>query len=178
MFPHRIPDPRHALLVLALATASSWSSALPEDDASEIVSDDYASIDLALDSGEIVQKAHPDRATCVTQGSRVICGAEIRLERAEDGSVRKLTAIGTPASFQQQPAADQEVVHFSGLTLVFDNEARLLTIDGEAKFSQGPNRLEHQHIEYHLDSRRLTADGGDSGEGGQMNLTPPPANGN
>ncbi|MDY6981681.1 MAG: LptA/OstA family protein [Pseudomonadota bacterium] len=169
---------RRVLLALAAAILPMWASALPEDDAQEIVSDDYASIELALDEGEVVQKAHADRPTCITQGSRVICGAEIRLQRADDGSLRKVTAIGTPARFQQKPSAEQEVVHFSGSTLVFDNAARLLTIDGDAKFSQGKNELAHQHMEYHLDTRRLSATG-DANSLGNGRFTPPaPAEGN
>ena len=105
MFLQRIPELRRLALAFAAAALPAWSNALPEDDAQEIVSNDYASIELALDEGELVQIAHADRPTCITQGSRVICGAEIRLLRAEDGSLRKVTATGTPARFEQKPAA-------------------------------------------------------------------------
>jgi lipopolysaccharide export system protein LptA len=177
MSPQRLPELRRLLLALVAAALPAWSSALPEDDAQEILSSDYASIELALDEGELVQKAHADRPTCITQGTRVICGAEIRIQRADDGSLRKITSIGTPARFQQQPAANQEVAHFNGQTLVFDNEARLLTIDGDAKFSQGKNELSHQHIEYNLDTRRISATG-DANALGSGRFTPPPAEGN
>lgn len=179
MILHRIPDLRRHMFALALAALPACAIALPEDDAQDIVSEDYASLEYSLDQGEIIQKGRPDMPTCIAQGSRVICGDEIRLERSEDGSLNKVTATGTPARFEQKPAADQEIVHFSGLTLVFDNAERLLTIDGDAQFSQGGNALTQvQHIEYHLDTRRLNADGGDSGEGGRMVVTPPPANSN
>jgi lipopolysaccharide export system protein LptA len=174
----RNPDLRRLVLALVAATLPGWSSALPEDDAQEILSSDYASMELALDEGELVQTAHPDRPTCITQGSRVICGAEIRIQRAEDGSLRKITSIGRPARFQQQPAANQEIVHFSGQTLVFDNEARLLTIDVDAKFSQGKNELSHQHIEYNLDTRRVSATGDEDALGSGRFTPPPPAEGN
>lgn len=158
------------------------AGALPEDDTQQIVSEEYASIELALDEGEVIQIAHPDRPTCISQGSRKICGAEIRFQRADDGTIRRVTATGTPASFQQQPAIDQEIVHFSGLTLLFDNEARLLTIDGEARYSQGQNELTQQHIEYHLDARRVVANDGDTDgdteSRGRMIITPDSTNGN
>lgn len=169
----RLPELRRIVLALAAAALPIAGHALPDDDVQEIVSEDYASIEIALDEGELVQKAHPNRPTCVTQGSRVICGTEIRVQRAEDGSLRRVTATGTPARFQTQPSVDQEIAHFSGLTLVFDNVARVLTIDGDAKFSQGKNELQHQHMEYHLDTRRLSATG-DADELGTGRFTPPP----
>lgn len=180
MLLQRTSELRRVLLALVAAALPAWSNALPEDDAQEIVSDDYASIELALDEGEVVQTAHADRPTCITQGSRVICGAEIRLLRADDGSLRKVTAIGTPATFQQKPSAEQEVMHFSGQTLVFDNAARLLTIDGDAKWSQGKNELAHpEHMEYNLDTRRVLLNGSNADSRGTGRFTPPaPAEGN
>lgn len=179
MIPRRIPELSRVALALATLALPAASSALPEDDAQQVSSDDFASLRLALDSGEWVQKAYPDRPTCITQGTRVICGSEIRMQRAEDGSISKVTAVGTPARFEQKPAADQDVVHFSGLTLVFDNEARLLTIDGDAHFSQGANEMSHRHIEYHLDKRTLDVTGGDDDESrGSARFTPAPTNGN
>lgn len=169
----RLPELRRIVLALAAAALPAWCHALPDDDVQEIVSEDYASIEIALDEGELVQKAHPDQPTCVTQGSRRICGAEIRVQRAEDGSLRRVTAVGMPARFQVQPAWDQEIAHFSGQTLVFDNAARLLTIDGDARYSQGKNELQHQHMEYHLDTRRLSATG-DANALGTGRFTPPP----
>ena len=175
MTRHQILELHRPLLLLVALLAPAWVHGLPEDEAQEIASEDYASIELSLDEGAWVQKGHPGVPTCINQGSRVICGDEIRIERAENGSLKKVTATGMPARFEQQPEANQGIVHFSGLTLVFDNEARLLTIDGEANFSQDNNALAHHHIEYHLDTRRIIANGGDTDAQGRMQVTPPPA---
>ncbi len=167
MIPERFR--KAALTLLALtAVLPSCALALPDDDSQQIHSGDFASTEVSLDTGEFVQKAHPGKLTCLTQGSRVICGAEIRFERGKNGGLRKVTATGTPASFQVQPEADQEVAHFSGRTLVFDNEARILTIDGDAEYSQGSTGMTHEHLEYHLDPPRLVATPGSGDEGDEQ----------
>jgi lipopolysaccharide export system protein LptA len=171
MIPKRFPELRVTLLAAAIAVPT-WGYALPDDDAQQLRSGDFASLELSLDTDEFVQKAHPDRPTCITQGSRVICGAEIRFERGEDGNVKKVTATGSPASFDVQPEANQEVAHFRGQVLVFDNEAHLLTIDGDAEFVRGSDMMSHEHIEYHLDTRSLIATGGGTDEQGSMSITP------
>src|SRR5690606_17978052 len=104
MIPYRIPEFRGLLLALVLAALPASGFALPEDDTQSIETLDYASIDYAVDEGVVIQKAHPGKPTCITQGTRVICGDEIRIEHANDGSLNKVTATGTPARFQQQPA--------------------------------------------------------------------------
>ena len=176
MILFRHPEVRRALLALAVAVMPAFACALPEDDMQEIESQDAASIEYELDEGTFVQKAHADRPTCIKQGSRLICGNEIRIERAENGNIRKVTATGTPATFEEQPEKDQDIAHFSGATLVFDNEARLVTIDGDAKFWQGNNELSHEHIEYHIDTRKFDATGDDNDASGQMRIKPPASN--
>jgi lipopolysaccharide export system protein LptA len=160
-----------ALFFLALALPASVL-ALPEDDAKQANSEDFASLELMLNEGEWVQTAHPDRPTCLTQGSRKVCGKEIRIQRGEDGALKRVTATGTPANFQQQPEADAAVVHFSGRTLVFDQDAQLVTVDGDAHFEQGTTALSHQHFEYHLDTGSIKADSGGTDARGEATFTP------
>jgi lipopolysaccharide transport protein LptA len=151
---------KRCVLVALSCALPICSYALPEDDAQQIASGDYASLEYSLDTGEMVQKAHAGQTTCITQGSREICGVEIRIELTENDVLKKVTATGMPARFAVQPEANQEVAHFAGRTLVFDNEARLLTIDGDAEFSQGNTAMSHEHIEYDLNTRNIRLDQG------------------
>lgn len=167
----RAPKLQTTLIALAIALPVA-AHALPEDDAQLIESHDARTLELSLNEGEVVQTAFADRPTCITQGSRKICGAEIRFERNENNSLKKVTATGTPATFEQRPEADQEIVHFSGETLVFDQDAQLLTIDGDGKLSQGRNNMSHEHIEYHLDTGRIILDQGATDAGGRMSIAP------
>jgi lipopolysaccharide export system protein LptA len=166
---HHAPDMRRTTLVLlASLLLPACAFALPED-ASKKVDVDFTNIDLFLDQGLVVYTGSTDKPACATQGSVRICGTEIRLENAEDGSLKKVTATGSPARFQQQPAADQELVHASGETLVYDNVAQLVTADENAEFSQAGYALSHQHIEYDISTRRASS----SGDGqGRMTVTP------
>lgn len=173
MTPHRIPELRQVLFAFALAAVPACVWALPEDDTQKIETEDYASIDLSLERGEVIQKGHPGVPTCITQGSRVICGDEIRIEYAEDGGLKKVTAIGTPATFQLKPAANQEIAFFSGLTLIFDNAVRRVTIDGDAEYTQGDTAMAHQHLEYGLDTGTLSLSGPE-GERGRARFVPQP----
>ncbi len=172
---HHAPDLRRTLFFLVAGLLPVCAFALPED-AQQEISADYSSIDVFMDQGLFVYTGSAEKPTCITQGTLKICGAEIRLERAEDGSLRKVTATGSPARFQQQPAADQELVHASGQTLVFDNVAQLVTADEDAEFSQAGNVLTHQHIEYNIATRRYSASG-TTDEPGHM-IIPPRATGN
>lgn len=171
----RFPELRLTALLLTVLLPAG-ASALPDDAAQEIVAD-YSTIELFLDQGLVVYHGDTAKPARITQGSLVIDGNEIRLERSEAGSLKKVTATGSPARFQQQPATDQAVVHASGLTLVFDNDARMLTLDEKAEFSQAGNVLTHQHIEYNLDTRSAAASGSSDAEQGRM-VIPPAANGN
>ncbi|MGV3592605.1 MAG: lipopolysaccharide transport periplasmic protein LptA [Gammaproteobacteria bacterium] len=158
-------------LSFAAMLASPVAIALPEDAQQEIEVDSEGA-ELFLDEGLIIYTGSATEPACITQGTLKICGAEIRLERApgDEGGLQKVTATGTPATFQQQPAADQELAHAQGRTLVFDNVTRLVTADGDARFSQAGTVLTHQHIEYNLDTRRASASS--SGAMGQMRLPP------
>jgi lipopolysaccharide export system protein LptA len=148
----------------------SCALALPED-ANQEVTADYTSLDLFIDQGLFVYTGSPDQPTCINQGTLQICGAEIRVEQTEDGGLKKVTATGSPARYQQQPTVDQELVHLSGETLVFDNLAQLLTADENAEFSQAGNVLTHQHIEYNITTGHAAANGS-TGERGSMVLPP------
>ncbi len=171
MIPTSFSNSRVALLALAL-TLPVCAHALPEDDAQTANSEDFLSLDLNLNEGEWVQTAHPGRPTCLTQGSRKICGARIRIQRNEDGTLKRVTATGTPANFQQQPEADAAVVHFSGRTLIFDQDTQLVTVDGDAHFEQGTTNMRHVHFEYHLDTGDISADAAGTDASGQMSFTP------
>lgn len=171
MTPNSSRNSRATLLLLAFVLPVV-AHALPEDDAKQANSEDFASLELNLNEGEWVQTAHADRPTCLTQGSRKVCGAVIRIQRNEDGALKRVTATGMPANFQQQPEANAAIVHFSGSTLVFDQDAQLVTVDGNAHFEQGTTNLSHEHFEYNLDTGTIKADAGGTEARGRMSITP------
>src|SRR5690606_4949809 len=82
--------------------------ALPEDREQEFVID-FSRLETFLEQGITLAYGTPEQPTVATQGSLRIEGQEIRVERQGE-EVLRVTAVGTPARFQQQPAADQAVV--------------------------------------------------------------------
>jgi lipopolysaccharide export system protein LptA len=164
---------RNASLIQVLLGCLLWSSAamaLPED-ASQPIDVDAESYEGLLDEGLSIFHGTAENPATITQGTMVISGTEIRIERHE-GVLQKVTATGTPARYQQQPAADQELVHASGLSLVFDNAAQLLTIDEQAELIQAGDTFNSHHIEYDMQARRVNASGSPDGE--RVRLTIPP----
>lgn len=162
----RVPDTLRFTLLAASMLAAACTLALPEDAQQDILVD-AAATDAYLDEGLIVYTGSADAAACITQGTLKICGGEIRIERGrgENRGLQKVTATGTPATYQQQLEADQGITYASGLTLVFDNVARLVIADGEAKLTQAGTVLTHEHVEYNLDTHVAHASGKDGVQG-------------
>jgi lipopolysaccharide export system protein LptA len=129
--------------------------ALPEDQNQQI-DIEASSSEINLDQGQYIYRGTETNPAHITQGSMEIFGTEIRIEYS-DGVLKRVTASGTPARFQQQPAVDQEMIHASGHTLDYDNAKRMLNIDGEAEFNQAGNVLSGHHIDYNLDTRNANA---------------------
>ncbi|HWK54677.1 MAG TPA: lipopolysaccharide transport periplasmic protein LptA [Hyphomicrobiales bacterium] len=169
--PQASPEaPRRALLLLLAALLASPAQALPED-ANQPLNVQAPSAALDLNLGQVVYKGNANTPAVITQGTMRISGEEIIVERS-NGVITRVTAKGAPARFQQQPTADQALVHASGAVLVFNNEARVVTADGNAEFSQAETTINGQHIEYDLETRSASADGGDSGELVNMKILP------
>jgi lipopolysaccharide export system protein LptA len=158
-------------MLSAGALLAPCALALPEDRQQplQVVSDSYEAF---LDRGVFVYRGTPAVAT---QGTMKISGLEITVERREDGVFTKVTATGMPARFQEQPEADQAIVHVSGNTLVFDNTAQLITADGNAESVQAGNTLSGSHIQYNIQTRTATANARDGELVNMFFPAPPPA---
>lgn len=150
---------------MTLVAASNVSFSLPEDQNQQI---DVvaASSEINLNDGLYIYRGTPAQ---ITQGSMQITGTEIRIE-SPGGVLKRVTATGAPARFQQQPEVDQAVIHASGHTLDYDNSKRMMNVDGEAEFNQNGTVINANHIDYNLDTREAKA----SGEGVRMSIPPRP----
>lgn len=171
MIPRRAPE--STLLAALMLLVPLCVQALPED-AEQPMNVEYLSFDIFLNEGLQVYTGSRDEPACITQGSLKICGIEIRVEQGEEGELKQVTATGSPARFQQQPAANQELIHASAAKLVFDNIAQVVTADGDAELSQKGIVFKHQHIEYDIDANQMSGTGAE-GEQGQVTVPPPPA---
>lgn len=147
--------------------------ALPED-AQQPFESESASSDLLLDEGLVIYRGTAEVPAKVQQGSLLITGIEIRIQRQND-VLQSVTATGNPARFQQQPARDQELVHASGNQIKLDNLAHVLAIDVAAELILGGNTVRANHIDYNIETRRGNATGIMGGEPARTIIPATPA---
>ena len=154
--------------------AAGWPAcallALPED-AEQPIHGTYDNSLLLLDEGKQVYYGTPGTPAEITQGSLRISGQEITIERSE-GEVKKVTVTGAPARYQQRPAADQEIVVAEGQTIILDYDAQLVSADGQVRFSQGSDLWSGCHIDYYIESKRLTTPACEDGERASAVISP------
>tara|TARA_R110000824_G_scaffold7892_3_gene35663 strand:- start:9233 stop:9733 length:501 start_codon:yes stop_codon:yes gene_type:complete len=142
---------------LTLSFLGSFSTALPEDLNQDMLTSCPARSESFLDQGLEICRGTENEPAVMSQGSLKLSGLEITIER-EAGLIQKVTASGSPASFQQQPEINQAVVFANGANIIFDNVAQLIIIEGAATFSQeGTINTSAEHIEYDIANRKLDA---------------------
>ena len=86
---------------------------LPDDKDQEIIVIAPLGAEVSLDEGITVFRGTEAQPVVVTQGSMEISGIEITID-ATDGDlskINKITAIGRPARFHQQPNMDSSIIH-------------------------------------------------------------------
>lgn len=152
---------------LPLAPASY---ALPED-AQQPIELDWQTNEFGLDEGKMILYGTEAEPASVRQGTMQISGTEIHAE-LDGETITKVTTTGNPGRFQQQIEAGQEPLQASGLTLVFDNSAKLLTIDGNVEVMHRGTRTQVQHFEYEFTTGRFRSSAPE-GERGRMVVQPP-----
>ncbi len=153
-------NPLPFLLLTGLCFLPVVAAGLPDDaDQPFIIS--ASSNEIMFDQGIAIYYGDENQPAEISQGSLRIRGQQITVERS-DGILQSVTASGSPARFQQQPALDQAVVHGSGENLSYDNVRRLVAIEGNAELSQAGNIITGERIEYDIAARRASAQGGDN----------------
>ena len=142
-----------SLLLASLLTSSV--QALPDDRDQEVVVNADSS-EIFMNEGRVVYYGTADNHATITQGSMVVSGEEITIER-EEGNPRKITATGSPARFQQQPALDKEIIHGSANTITYDHATQHLVMEEAAELIQENNRINGYFVEYDMQSSRARA---------------------
>ncbi|ERI50469.1 organic solvent tolerance protein OstA [Pseudomonas sp. EGD-AK9] len=125
----------------ALGSAAAW--ALPSDREQPIrIQADSAELDdkqgVAVYRGSVI----------ITQGTLKITGDTVTITQTASGDIDVFTSVGTPAYYEQKPAADKEIVKAYGLTIqYFASNERIVLID-QAKVIQEGNTFEGEKIVY------------------------------
>lgn len=159
------------LLLAAGLLLGATAAALPED-AQQPMELDWNDVEYGLDDGLIIMYGSDAEPASIRQGSMLITGTEIRIERNAEG-VTRVVATGRPARFAQQLEAGQDPLRASGLTMVFDNPGQTLTIDEQVEVQHLGVQTQTHHFEYNLATRRFRSSRDPDGE--QARIVVPPA---
>ena len=158
------------LIPVLMLLAANGLFALPDDEQQPIITES-ASSEFLLNEGVEIHRGTAIQPARIAQGSMVIIGQEIRVER-DGNALLKVTATGAPARFEQQPELDQPVIYASGRTLVYDNSTRLFSADEDAELLRSGDTIRGFHIEYNLDTRTARADARPDGDAVRVVITP------
>ncbi len=146
-----------SVFIVALNFLTQNLRALPDDLNQDMITSCPARSESFLGQGLEICRGSIEQPAEVRQGSLKLQGLEITVERVE-GLIRKVTVKGSPASFQQQPEADQAIVYADGESITLDNSNQQIIIDGNASFSQeGAISTTADHLEYDIQNRKLDA---------------------
>jgi lipopolysaccharide export system protein LptA len=109
----------------------------------------------------------------MTQGSMQMKANKVELVRKND-DIDSIIATGTPASFQQKPAANKPITTAYGMKMVYKIKDQTITITDKAKVVQEKDSFSGERIVYQMDKAIVNAYGGSgsSGERVQMIIQP------
>lgn len=143
---------------LGLLLAGMQAHALPTDREQPIrVQADSAELDDA--KGVAVYKGN----VLITQGSLKVTGDTVTITQNKQGDIEVFTSVGKPATYEQKPAEDKDVVKAFGMTIqYFAVNERIILLD-RAKVIQAGNTFEGEKIVY--DTRRQIVNAGRAGTG-------------
>lgn len=131
--------------------ATAW--ALPEDrDQPLRVRSSLAEQDQA--TGTIIYTGEVE----IVQGSLRITADRVVVTTADD-DVTEIVATGTPATIEQKPAPEEEIVHGLAETIRYDVAGEILTLSGKASIRQGDSTVEADRLEYYPGEKRYEAHG-------------------
>lgn len=112
-----------------------------------------------------------DRAEIDQTAERVVYSGEVRVEQGtmqvtademtveyKDQKVVRITAVGTPARYQQQLEIDQSVVRADARTIVYHTRDEKLDLRGDAFLIQEGNEIRGDLIKYDMVAGKVEAE--------------------
>ncbi|MCR9278440.1 MAG: lipopolysaccharide transport periplasmic protein LptA [Pseudomonadaceae bacterium] len=146
---------QRAFAVLAIIIAAALSvtaSALPDDAGKPIhIRGDNAEFDQ--NNGLLIYTG----AVRIDQGTLRVTADRMVVEYRDD-QVVKITAEGTPASYQQQLEADEGLVNADAKTIVYHTTSEKVDLIGEAFLTQEGNEFQGSVIRYNIRQGRVDAE--------------------
>ncbi|MFK7912948.1 MAG: lipopolysaccharide transport periplasmic protein LptA [Pseudomonadales bacterium] len=143
--------------MLAMLAASGIALALPEDADQPI--------NIRANEGELdrVSRTGIYRGDVQVDQGTLRIKAETMTVVYKDQKVTRITFNGTPATYQQQLNADEEMVFANAKTIVYYTQNEKLELEGDAFLSQQGNELRGEQIDYDIVAGKVDAES--AGEG-------------
>jgi len=93
----------------------------------------------------------------MTQGSLRVTGDKITVYLKQN-RLQRIIATGNPATLQQKPEKNQELITSRAMRMEYDVKLSRLVLKQDALVEQGPNRFSGNHIVYNILTSTVTAD--------------------
>lgn len=144
---------RQIILALAALLGSINLLALPDDQ--------YQPIEIHADSAIRHEKeglTTYQGNVFMKQGSLKVEADSITVSNTANQGATNLIAIGKPATFQQQPEADKDIVYAAAYSINYALDAGRIELAGEAKLTQGEAKITSDKIVYLSDQQVFKAE--------------------
>lgn len=152
--------PGHVFGRRALLIAGLWAvnaAALPEDADQPInIQANEGKLDQINRTGTYRGDVQVDQGTLRIRADRMVI-------LYKDRKVTRITFNGSPATYQQQLNAAEEMVFADAKTIVYHTQSERLELTGDARLTQEGNKLQGDRIDYDIVAGRVDAQSQDSG---------------
>ena len=146
----------HGIIMIALLPSNQAMALDSDKDAPVTIIADTTNIDFR--TGKRVLEGNVD----ITQGTLNIKADKIVLIYKGD-EIDTATAYGKPVRFKQLPEGQTEMVHGEGITLELKQAKNLITLEKNAKITQGANTITGKVIYYNTETSKMTVKSQPSG---------------
>lgn len=129
-------------------------------------SDRQAAISVDADRAQLNEKTgitDYQGSVVIKQGSLLIEADRVTIY-SNKGQVNKITCIGQPAHYQQQPNAEDGLVNAYGNTIEYYLDTETITLIKNASLEQQGSTLRGDHINYDLKAELVEARGSDNNQ--------------
>ena len=142
------------LIGLFIFSPTAWS--LPDDKNQPIhIKSDKAEIDDSKGISIYIGNVNLD------QGTINLVADKVTIYSDENG-ISRITALGEPASFQQQQEENKPLMHAYGKTIDYFLSEERIELRKNAKLEQDQNIFTGESIDYDISQRKVNASGGTS----------------
>ncbi len=134
---------------------------------------------IAIESREAIREEA--KGLTVYSGDVTITQGSIRIEAdqvtvySENNDVVRIVCVGTPASYQQRPEPDAQLIVARGNTIQYDLGTDVILLLGNAALEQEEATLTGERIEYDLKQEVIRARGGDESGRERIRMVIPPS---